>query len=175
MACFSLVTLLPEGYGHVSAFLDIKLLLYYSLRDLGHEVSLATNRFPENSTAIVFGAHLITDEFLIDLPGDCILFNTEQLGRHGSPWSDQMIALAQKHVTWDYSSFNLQELLKGDDNARALRFRLGYHSELERIPANVAILGKTLRRKQPVRDMMSHPVQNKMVLNDWNTTLPPRL
>ena len=142
MACFSLVTLLPEGYGHVSAFLDIKLLLYYSLRDLGHEVSLATNRFPENSTAIVFGAHLITDEFLIDLPRDCILFNTEQLGRHGSPWSDQMIALAQKHVTWDYSSFNLQELLKGDGHARALRFRLGYHSELERIPARSAQPGE---------------------------------
>ena len=133
MACFSLVTLHPEGYAHISAFLDIKLLLYYSLRDLGHEVSLATNRFPDGSTAIVFGAHLIKDDFLIDLPKNCIIFNTEQLGPQASPWSDQMIALAQKHLIWDYSSFNLKEMLAGYSNARALRIRLGYHSELERI------------------------------------------
>jgi hypothetical protein len=135
MACFSLVTLLPEGYGHVSAFLDIKLLLYYSLRDLGHEVSLATNRFPEGSTAIVFGAHLINNDFLIDLPQDCIIFNTEQLGPQASPWSNPMIALAQKHLTWDYSNFNLQEIINANGNARAHRLRLGYHSELERIAA----------------------------------------
>ncbi|MFN9692985.1 MAG: rhamnan synthesis F family protein [Synechococcaceae cyanobacterium] len=138
MASFSLVTLRPEGYGHISAFLDIKLLLYYSLRDLGHEVSLATNRFPEGSTAIVFGAHLINDQFLIDLPRDCILFNTEQLGPNASPWSDQMIALAQRYLMWDYSSFNLQQMLASDRDVRALRFRLGHHSELERISVSTA-------------------------------------
>jgi hypothetical protein len=142
MASFSLVTLLPDGYGHVSAFHDIKLLLYYSLRDLGHQVSLATNRFPEGSTAIVFGAHLISDDFLIELPQDCILFNTEQLGPQASPWSDQMIALAQKHLTWDYSSFNLQQMLSGDGQARALRFRLGYHRELERISSRSCQAGE---------------------------------
>jgi hypothetical protein len=53
MACFALITLQPPGYPHVAAFTEIRLLLFYSLSDLGHDVVLATNRFPEGATPIV--------------------------------------------------------------------------------------------------------------------------
>ena len=98
MASFSIVTIQPVGYEHVSAFLDVKLLLYYSLQDLGHEVTLSTNHIPEGSTPIVFGAHLIDSSSFVELPAGCILYNTEQLGRDASPWSTQMCALANQHM-----------------------------------------------------------------------------
>lgn len=133
MACFSIVTLQPEGYGHVGAFADIKLLLYYSLRDLGHEVSLATNYFPEGATPIVFGAHLITADFPVELPADSLLFNTEQLALEVSPWTQQVLALAARHIVLDYSSFNVALIRESVASSVVHRVRLGYHQELQRI------------------------------------------
>lgn len=133
MACFSIVTLQPDGYGHVSAFLDIKLLLYYSLLDLGHQVSLATNHFPEGATPIVFGAHLIGPQFAIDLPGDSLLFNTEQLALEDSPWTQRMLALASRHLIWDYSTSNEKLIREAVPTSAVQRVRLGFHRELRRV------------------------------------------
>lgn len=133
MAYFSLVTLQPPSYGHVSAFLDIQLLLYYSLQDLGHDVALATNRFPEGRTAIVFGAHLISDDFPVLLPQGTVIFNTEQLDPEDSRWSERILALAQSHPVWDYSSFNMALLRSLVPGARAWRLRLGCHPQQRRI------------------------------------------
>jgi hypothetical protein len=134
MAAFVLVTLQPPGYPHVAAFTDIKLVLLYSLRDLGHSVSLATNHFPVGATAIVFGAHLISDKFGVELPEDCLIFNTEQLMSQGSVWSERLFRLAQQHRILDYASANLMRLRERTGSDRLHRFRLGYHQELERVP-----------------------------------------
>lgn len=133
MASFSLVTLQPKGFPHVSAFLDIKLLLYYSLKDLGHDVVVTTNRFPEGATAIVFGAHLLGSGFAIELPQDCILFNTEQLLSGESPAAEVILQLAARYRVWDYSSANISLLRQVRSGARLQRLRLGFHRELQRV------------------------------------------
>ena len=135
MACFALVTLQPPGYPHVAAFTEIRLLLFYSLCDLGHDVVLATNRFPEGATPIVFGAHLISEDFPVNLPASALIFNTEQLMEEGSVWSKRIIGFANQHRIWDYASANLQRLRDANSVARVHRLRLGYHRELERVPS----------------------------------------
>lgn len=135
MAAFALVTLQPQGYPHVGAFIEMQRLLLYSLLDLGHDVVLANNRFPAGRTAIVFGAHLISEAFPIDLPADCIVFNTEQLMAEGSVVSQRIFALAQRHQIWDYATANLLQLRRLCPQARLHRLRLGYHHQLERVAA----------------------------------------
>jgi len=135
MAGFALVTLQPPGYPHVAAFTEIRLLLFYSLCDLGHEVVLATNRFPEGATPIVFGAHLISDDFKVEIPKSALIFNTEQLMDEGSAWSLRVFEFAQSHLIWDYASANLEHLRNANSAVRVHRLRLGFHSELERVPS----------------------------------------
>lgn len=135
MACFSLVTLQPTGYPHVAAFTEIRLLLFYSLCELGHDVVLATNRFPEGATPIVFGAHLISEDFPVELPASALIFNTEQLMEDGSVWSKRIVGFAHQHRIWDYTSANLRRLRNANPVARVHRVRLGYHRELERVPS----------------------------------------
>jgi len=134
MASFALVTLQPPGYPHVAAFTEIRLLLFYSLCDLGHNVVLATNRFPEGATPIVFGAHLISADFHVELPASALIFNTEQLMEEGSVWSKRIFALSLQHRIWDYASANLERLRALNPGALVHRLRLGYHRELERVP-----------------------------------------
>lgn len=134
MASFALVTLQPPAYPHVAAFTEIRLLLYYSLCDLGHDVVIATNRFPEGATPIVFGAHLISDDFHVELPASALIFNTEQLMEEGSLWSKRIFALSFKHRIWDYASANLERLRSVNPSAIVHRLRLGYHRELKRVP-----------------------------------------
>ena len=138
MAAFAIVTLQPDGYPHTQAFHEIQILIYYSLRDLGHDVTLATNRFPEGCTAIVFGAHLLSDAIGIELPADCILFNTEQLATGDAKFSEHLLHWAKGRQIWDYSSFNIDHLKQRVPEAAGVqRLRLGFHPELQRIDRSV--------------------------------------
>lgn len=134
MAAFAIVILQPTGYQHAAAFAEIRLLLFHSLRALGHEVVLATNRFPEGMSAIVFGAHLISDTFPVELPQGCIIFNTEQLMGDQPTWSQRILGLAEHHQIWDYASANLRFLRQVSGDLGCHRLRLGYLRELERVP-----------------------------------------
>lgn len=135
MATFALITLRPAGYLHVAAFFEWRLLLFHALRELGHEVVLATNEFPSGATPVVFGAHLIGSDLPIELPKGCILINTEQLSAHPR-WLEELRGLSRcGHVIWDYSSENVRVMRAVEADARIHRMRLGYHPQLERVPA----------------------------------------
>ena len=106
MATFALVTIQPVGYPHTAAFFEWRLLLFHALRELGHDVVLATNRFPGGATSIVFGAHLIGRAVAIELPKGCVQINTEQLPAQPE-WLQKLGELSRLgHVIWDYSSEN---------------------------------------------------------------------
>lgn len=136
MAAFALVTLQPKGYLHVAAFREIQLLLFSSLLDLGHDVVLTTNRFPEGRSAIVFGAHLISETFPVDLPADSILFNTEQLiATQESTITQRILRLAEQHPIWDYATANLFLLTQFSSQTQLHRLRLGHHPKMEQVPA----------------------------------------
>lgn len=135
MATFALVTIQPVGYPHTAAFFEWRLLLFHALRDLGHEVVLASNQFPAGATPIVFGAHLIGRQVSVELPKGCILVNTEQLFGHAE-WLQELAELSrQGHVIWDYSSENIGAFRAAVPDARIHRMRLGHHPQLERVPA----------------------------------------
>ncbi|MFM7313073.1 MAG: rhamnan synthesis F family protein, partial [Cyanobium sp.] len=135
MAAFTIVTIEPVGYIHVRAFDEIRVLLYYSLLELGHSVSLRTNSFADGGIPIVLGAHLLPDNRLPELPQDAIIFNTEQLSGQYTTWCDRIVWLAKRHRVWDYSSVNIEFLHSRIDDAgeRFQRLRLGYHEKLEKI------------------------------------------
>jgi hypothetical protein len=112
MARFTIVTIAPRHYEHVRAFDEIKLLLYASLLDLGHEVILRTNEFEKSTLNIIFGAHLISEDAIDSIPQGSIIFNTEQLGGDFAEWSQKVVRLADRHRVWDYSSLISRLLLR---------------------------------------------------------------
>lgn len=135
MASFTLVSIEPLGFIHVRACDEIKLLIYHSLCDLGHQVSLRTNRFNDGGIPILLGAHLLSESDASQLSADTIIVNTEQLAGDYAPWRDRILQLARRHRVWDYASANLHVIkaaLGGE--ARVARLRLGYHPKLQTIP-----------------------------------------
>lgn len=134
MASFALVVLQPPGYPHIRAFDEIILLLYHSLSELGHNVSVATNSFPAGATPIVFGAHLVGAEFDVEISAKSIIFNTEQLSSGNLSWAERISSFSKNHTIWDYSSANLCYLRETASAINVHRLRLGYHPELERVP-----------------------------------------
>ena len=133
VTAFTIVTIEPEGYVHSRAFDEIRLLLYHSLCDLGHRVSLRTNRLHDGGQIILLGAHLLPDEELASLPPDAIVFNTEQLQGDYGPWAARILRLAERQRIWDYASANIRHLNDHlGDGASLNRLRLGHHPRLEK-------------------------------------------
>jgi hypothetical protein len=136
MASFCIVTIQPAGYVHVRAFDEIILLVFHSLKDLGHHVDLRSNRFDSDGTNIIFGAHLLTDEQTTAIPEGSIIYNTEQLLGDNEIWNQRIVALSSRHRIWDYSSRNIEGLTfmsSESHRLRAERFRLGYHPRLKKL------------------------------------------
>jgi hypothetical protein len=136
MAHFAIITIEPQGYIHARAFDEIRLLLYHSLRDLGHGVDLRTNRFQEGAINLLLGAHLLDPSDEGAIPSTSIVFNTEQLGGDFERWTERILALAARFPVWDYSTANLRflhERLTNQPPSRFALLRLGYHRRLQRI------------------------------------------
>lgn len=137
MAFFSIVTIRPADYPHVRAFEEIRLLLYHSLKELGHDVQIYSNRYDSGVINIILGSHLLTAEQCTEIPEGSIIFNTEQMLGDYTKWTQQIADLAARHRVWDYSYKNIEALRVGaaeTDRIRAQRLRLGYHPRLERLP-----------------------------------------
>ncbi len=140
MATITVVTIEPLGYSHARAFDEIRILLYHSLLDLGHEVALRTNAFLEDSINIILGAHLLKPADVQSIPFASIVFNTEQLSGEFTTWASQIVQLASRWPVWDYSNANLKflrEQVPGKPAGHFVRFRLGYHRGLEKIDRGV--------------------------------------
>ena len=136
MAAIAIITIEPLGYSHARAFDEIRILLYHSLLELGHEVDLRTNAFVEGAINIILGAHLLKPTEIASIPDTSIIFNTEQLAGQFDKWVIQILELAKRFPVWDYSSANLKQLIKQVPSQSAMRFvhfRLGYHSKLEKV------------------------------------------
>lgn len=160
MTRFSIITIAPFQYAHFRAFDEIKILLYASLTELGHEVTLRTNSFDQSCTNIILGAHLLREESFSEIPVDSILFNTEQLGGDFCEWTEKVAHLAVSHRIWDYSTHNLSSLIRiipSLDPQRAKRIRLGFHPSLRRIShssrsgeSGFAFFGSVTQQRQAI-------------------------
>lgn len=130
---YSIIIIRPPGYVWSSVFQELAELLLYCLEDLGFEARISENRFSENWTNIVLGAHLLPLEVIPRIPEDTIIFNTEQLGVGPPKWNYKVLSLLRKFRSWDYSPKNIIKLREAGLTAPHL-FKIGYHERLNRIP-----------------------------------------
>ncbi len=163
MALFRIVTVSPLGYMHFKAFDEIKILLYYSLTELGHSVEVS-NSFSEEAINIFFGAHLFEPEALQAAPADSIIFNTEQLASCAPEWAERILTLSRKYAIIDYSTTNLrwiEDAVNGRWEFRHERLRLGYHEKLERVISSeqkdvgFVFFGSITPYRQPILEKLS--------------------
>ena len=127
---FNVCTVKPKNYSHSDAFWELAELITYSLRDLEKDVILTLNEVLPDRINILFGAHLLNNS---DLPASAIIFNTEQLWNGVEHWVERILELGKKYTILDYDDNNL-EFLKKNGCKNVLKFQIGYHEKLNRIP-----------------------------------------
>ncbi len=113
----------PPGYIHALALLEAADYIVAKAREIGYEAQLCKNRLLPSGLNIVFGAH-INPKDKSTLPGNVVLFNTEQLPEQSAWTSADYRNLLQRHYVWDYSATNMANI--GHDRKQLVCF---HHAE----------------------------------------------
>lgn len=113
---------------HKLLYVEVFELLYYSLTNLGHQVTLS-HEIERHSINILVGFHTVPPNSLKHSTPKTIFLNTEPLGIKSAPILSQVKAWSKKCEIWEYNQANI-DILKG----KAKLFTFGYQKELERIP-----------------------------------------
>jgi hypothetical protein len=119
----------PIGYIHALALLEPAEYCVHQVRLAGHEATLTKNRLIHDGINIIFGAHIKPENHL-NLPKNCIIFNTEQLPENSQWVNLDYRKILENHYVWDYSIVNY-DLIKHQNKALINFF---YDHELNRIP-----------------------------------------
>ncbi len=128
MAKYNITRIVPEGFLHTSAFIEVIDSLAWSLSALGHEVGVTLNWLSEhNETNIIFGAEVLAD--YQKLPRNSILFNLEQPSH---PNMEKVRKLASGLTVWDFSPRNVKDWRERGYDVRHVP--IGYTPNLTRIP-----------------------------------------
>lgn len=106
----------------------------WGLRELGHGASSSINTVSETAVNIIFGAQMLTPEFLVQLPAETIVYNFEQIkGVNPADLKPPYRIATERFNIWDYSESNTATWL--DLGARNVRtVPVGYAPILQRIP-----------------------------------------
>ncbi len=82
--------------------------LRWGLAELGHEVSVAENSFRGDCVNILFGAQMLSNADLQQLPADTIVYNFEQIGgMQVEQLKPEIRTVADRFLIWDYSEANV--------------------------------------------------------------------
>ena len=150
--------IMPQGYIHSSAFVEVAFLLKASFGGLGFDCDLKINELAEDRTNILLGSHLIS--FSEDLRRyEYIPYQLEQLSANEGLYNQNVKSiLASAKTVWDYSAENIAFLQSQGIAARHLP--VGYHPALEQIPqapdkdVDVLFYGSTGGRRKPILDIL---------------------
>lgn len=135
MTRFNICLVKPDNYIHSYAFLELGELLYFSLKELGHEVSFGFNNLEPSATNILIGCHLLDPSFIPQIPDSTIILNTEQVYGE-TDWNKPIFAWAKHFQIWDYSPKNITKFNQlGIDRTKL--FKIGFQKELARLDSNV--------------------------------------
>lgn len=135
MTRFNICLVKPDNYIHSYAFLELGELLYFSLKELGHEVSFGFNNMEPSATNILIGCHLLDPSFIPQIPDSTIILNTEQVYGE-TDWNKPIFAWAKHFQIWDYSPKNITKFNQlGIDRTKL--FKIGFQKELARLDSNV--------------------------------------
>ncbi len=156
MARFNICLVKPDNYIHSYAFLELGELLYFSLQELGHEVSFGFNNMEPSASNILIGCHLLDPSFITQIPASTIILNTEQVYGE-TDWNKPIFAWAKHFQIWDYSPRNITKFNQlGIDRTKLLK--IGFQKELARlnssVPKEVDVLfyGSVNERRKDILD-----------------------
>jgi hypothetical protein len=131
MARLNICLVKPDHYIHSYAFLELGELLFFSLKELGHEVTFGFNHIEPSATNILIGCHLLDPSFITQIPASTIILNTEQVYGE-TDWNKPIFSWAKHFQIWDYSPKNIEKLNQlGIDRTKLLR--IGFQKELARL------------------------------------------
>jgi hypothetical protein len=107
----------------------------WGLSQLGHPVSVGENEFRPAVVNILFGAQMLSDEDLLRLPAETVVYNFEQIGGlTARDMKPQIRIVADRFRIWDYSAANIVTWHRLNGASRALHVPVGWAPVLERIP-----------------------------------------
>ena len=124
-------------FPHSMAWWELGELIYYSLKELGFQVSIQHRKMERDCRNIILGAFILEPEFIKKVPQNSIFINTEQLylDDQKSNWPSDIYEWARNFETWDYSDKNIEKFLEhGITGVKKLE--LGYQKELNRIDSS---------------------------------------
>jgi len=130
---FQVVVIEPVGYQHSGVLAEVAETLVCGFRALGHPSRLVVNGFSTEALNIVLGAHLLSAESIASLPGDCVIYNLEQVEESLFQWAPQLKALFARFEVWDYSRRNIAALTAAGLAPRIHHLPIGMVPELSRI------------------------------------------
>lgn len=135
MAKFHLLHAIPNPRLHgLNGYIEVIESFAWGFQALGHEVSYAINKPRPDATNILFGAQMVSEESLGQLPKDTIVYNMEQLrGLEPMQIRKEMHYAAEHFRIWDYSVPNLEQWQMIGAEA-PIHVPISYAPNLTRIP-----------------------------------------
>ncbi|MGA3065342.1 MAG: hypothetical protein ABSF29_00690 [Tepidisphaeraceae bacterium] len=110
--------------------------IQWGLQALGHQVTTETNAMDLTAINIVFGIQMVSQEQLLALPDNTIIYNLEQFAR-STPEDQrpQVAVVAKRFQVWDYTVENVANWENLQPTHRPVHVPIGYAPILARIPA----------------------------------------
>jgi len=125
----------PDDYIHSYAFLELGELIFYSLKELGINATLAFNQIEPRAKNILIGIHLLSSNFIDQIPKSSIILNTEQIFSDTTHWNNNIYAWVKKFEVWDYSTRNIEKLNSLGVSSKLFKF--GFQKELARLNSSI--------------------------------------
>ncbi len=157
----------PDNYIHSYAFKELGELIYFSLKELGYQVSIGFNNLEFNNKNILIGCHLLDPSYIKKVPKSTIILNTEQIYSDTTSWNSNIFEWVKNFEVWDYSERNIEKLKQlGVDRVKLLK--IGYQKELRRINMSVnkdvdILFYSSIneRRSEIIRDLINRGLKVK--------------
>lgn len=132
MENFNICLIKPDNYIHSYAFLELGELIYFSLKELGHEVTINFNKIEPSYKNVLIGCHLLDTKFMSNIPGSSVILNTEQVYSATNSWNKAIFPWAHNFEMWDYSKKNIEKFSDAGIN-NVKHFKIGFQKELVRL------------------------------------------
>ncbi len=180
MMRFNICVTKPENYVHSYAFMELSELIYFSLKEIGFDVTFGFNRIESDARNIIIGCHLLDPKYMNEVPKSSIVLNTEQIYADKIEWNKNIFSWVQNFEVWDYNERNIEKLLSlGVENPKILK--IGYQSQLAKIiksetkDVDVLFYGSiNERRKFIIDQLLLHGLKVKILFgvygkerDDW--------
>ncbi|MCR5813469.1 MAG: hypothetical protein K6G15_03105 [Desulfovibrio sp.] len=123
-------------FGQARDFDDVALPLFYALRRLGYDCSIAHNRWQRQGSHILMGLCDASDLNLSQLPKDSIIYNLEQLVPGSKGVRPDYLEACRRFRVWDYSLLNVKRFVKDYGITSVEHVPLGYTPEMTRLDPN---------------------------------------